>query len=369
MSTTVIHTLEARDNFLLEVMRDYFQLDNLSMQSEIRATLAQTISILHSKGVSYPSLKSALVPATDRREAAFIFDTTRIRSGWYGLPIHTRVLALLSKEGNHSILVGDCLGSNERQDMIFRILSEAITLVRTVDYRHSTQFYTVYINNLSDAMLSSLHEGLTPYPAYTGFADLTFASPFKLYLSTVLVNHCVINRRVVIVGHEDDVPNEEDINTPGYPFEEKGFILRSLQSSLFDLFLSYKIERPVLKGLETDTEFALASISPEPKPLAQFTVRVDQAKFEYLLTQKAGSMKRSGLLTVDRSSLEEIIREKVSSNYIYNMRYDEDHEVSMFDILLEFQPVDSSPGALPVRVMAAFEYIPRDLELRLVTLY
>ncbi len=369
MSKVVIHTLDARDNLLLEVMRDYFQLDSSSMQGEIRAALAQTIEVLNSKGISYPDLKTALVPRTDRREAAFIFDTMRIDGASYGLPIHARLIPLFSKQSNHSVLVGDCIGSNEAQGRLFRILSEGITLARTVEYRHSTQFYAVYVNNLSNAMLASIHDRLTPYLPYAGYADLTYSSPLKLYFSTVLRDCYLLNRSFVIVGHEDDVPNETNVNTPGYPFEEHGYLLRSLQSSLFGLFLSYKIERPVLRGREADMEFGLTSISAQPKPLGQLSVRVEAAKFDYLLNQKGGTIKRSGLLEARQGDLEGLIEAKILSNYIYNLRYDEQHDTPLFDILLEFQPLDSAPGTHPVRLMAALEYTPSEMTLRLVTLY
>jgi hypothetical protein len=168
------------------------------------------------------------------------------------------------------------------------------------------------------------------------------------------------------MGHEDDVDNEQDVNMRGYPFEEYGFECRSLQSSLFDLLLSYKIERPVFRGFETDWEFSINAVNPSPVPLSQLNVKVEASKFEYLLAEKAFSLKRIGLMASTHRELEDIIQEKLSSNYIYNMCYDDEDETTKFDILLEVRTCDASA---PFRTLVALKYVPKERCLRLITLY
>lgn len=58
--------------------------------------------------------------------------------------------------------------------------------------------------------------------------------------------------------------------------------------------------------------------------------------------------------------------ERIYSNYIYNMAYDEEHETSKFDVLLEIRRDASSS---PFRVMIALEYLPAENELRVIPLY
>jgi hypothetical protein len=67
---TTIFTLNARGNFMLEVMRDYFNITPKQMHREIRGLDDQTVSALASKGVNYADLKSALIPSPTRREVA-----------------------------------------------------------------------------------------------------------------------------------------------------------------------------------------------------------------------------------------------------------------------------------------------------------
>jgi hypothetical protein len=168
MTKTVVHTINARDNVMLEVIRDYFKVDPRRMLMQIQGALAQTEEILARKGIEYSNLKTGLVPNPKKREVGFVFDTTRIDDSWYGLPIHNKLMPLFSKESNHSVLVGDYLGENEHQERLFRELAENLNLAREVEYRHSTQFYFVYINNLTDRMVQKFHAGLSRYYPYVG---------------------------------------------------------------------------------------------------------------------------------------------------------------------------------------------------------
>jgi hypothetical protein len=88
---------------------------------------------------------------------------------------------------------------------------------------------------------------------------------------------------------------------------------------LEDVFLSYKIERSVIKGFEADTEFSLNSITETPLPLDSFSIEVDEAKLAYLKDEKSGSMERAGLSGVTSDELAKLIRQKINASYIYNM--------------------------------------------------
>lgn len=371
MMKTIIHTLNARDNVMLDVMRDIFELNSDRMLAEIQAALTQTEQVLLSKGINYNDLKTALTPNSQKREIVLVFDTTQIPDAWYGLPIHSRIIPLIPKESNHSMLAGDYIGDEKMQGKLCRMLSDEINLANNseIEYLHSSQFYFVYFNNVTDAAIATFHTGLSDYKPYVGFVDVTFSSPLKTYISTILVNIGIKHRNFIITGHEDDVDNNENRNMSGYPYEENRFICKSLQSSLFDLFLSYKIERPVFPGFETDTEFSLNAVNPTLMPLANFSIRVDAEKFEYLLKNKTGSLKRAGLIESTPKNLETLIQEKISSNYLYNLSHDKQHGTTKFDILLELQIKDSSSETSTIKIMVALEYIPDEKCLRLITLY
>jgi hypothetical protein len=349
---------------MLEVMRDYFKLSNPVVRREIQRMHLAVQQILASKGIEYADLRAGLVPSADRHEAGFIFDSQCIESSWYGLEVARAILPLLDKRTTQSVLCGDLLGKD--QEMIFSILEESLVLSRSFEFVHGSVLYCVYINNLSDASLRSLHSGLARFPAYVGFIPATFGSRAKTYLSTTLVPSFLKNGPRVIMGHEDDVPNEENVNILGYPFEEFGYQVFSLQSCYFGVFLGYKIERAVYAGLEVDTEMALNAVSDQVMPLEECTVLLEDAKHAYLKSSKAGKLQKAGIADLDRADLAALIKSKIAASYIYNLVYLEDHDVVKFNLMLEVARRD---GGYPTRLTVALEYTPQQKTLRVITLH
>ena len=365
-STKAIHTLNARDHIMLEVMRDHFQLKPEHMFREIQGMRRMTEDALSKKKVSYDQLRSALVPAQDRREVALVFDTTAITSSWYGRDVMERVIPLLERKSSHSVLAGDYLDRQGQGDRLFWAFEQAVSLRRDVEFRHPTQFFIVYINNLTDAMVEHLDNGLCRYRAYAGIADTTYRSEFKLYLSTMLTNSFLKHKNIILQGHEPDRAPEEDLNMSGYPFEDNGYICRSISDDLMGVFLSYKIERPVFPGFEVDTEFALNAVNLTPLALDEFDVEVAAAKLDYLKNQKGGSIERAGLQSVTTAKLAALVREKISGSYIYNMSFNQMHNVTKFNVIIELPPSADRPAT---RLLAALEYQPDQKKLRLITLF
>jgi hypothetical protein len=365
MTRKTIFTLNARSNASLGATRDHFNIQSGRMFNLLQEMFADTEVILRRKGIQYEQLKTALVPSSNRREIALIFDSTRINGTWYGRQIFEQVIPLLSKDSNHCILQGDYIGESEHRRQLYEVFAEHVQPVRDVEFRYPEQFFIVYINNLSDSMFRTLKTSLDQYEPYIGHADATYSSKFNLLISAMLGNVCLKHRDIVIMGHEDDRDNNEDVNLASYPFEDNGFTVRSLQSMYYSLFLEYKIQRPVFDKYESDSEFSINAIHPRPTPLNQMKTRIDPAKHGYLTTKKGDSLKRIGLIDKGADDLKAMIANRIHSNYIYNMTYDKQHGTSKFDILLEVSPSASER----FRVMVALEYLPDNCELRLITLY
>ena len=317
MASKTIFTLNARSNIFLDSMRDHFKIPSSRIFNLIREMFADTEAILLRKGIDYGHLKTALVPSTNRREIALIFDTTRVEGTWYGGQIFERIIPLLSKDSNHCILAGDYIGDSEHRRQLYEVFAENVRPVRDVAFRYPEQFFIVYINNLSDSMFRTLQTGLEQYEPYVGHADTTYASKFNVLISMMLCNVCLKHRDIVIMGHSDDLENNEDVNAVGYPFDKSGFIIRSLQSMYYGLFLEYKIQRPVFDKYESDSEFSINAIHPRPMPLDRMRIRLDLAKHGYLTMQKADSLKRIGLLDKGADDLKAVIADRIHSNYIY----------------------------------------------------
>jgi hypothetical protein len=261
--------------------------------------------------------------------------------------------------------VGDYIG-NGHEDLLFEMLSESLIPARDIIYKHSSQFYIVYINNLTERMVGSFTAGLSIFPYYAGYVDTTFSSRFKTCLSTILVNAYIKHRKVIIFGHEEDRDDADDVNMLGYPFEDFGYTIRSIRDDLKGVLLSYKIERPVFRGFEADTEFSLNSVTPTPLPLTEFQVQIDESKFGYLTREKTETLRRIGLLGGNPSQLQRMIAERIASNYIYGMSYDDEHGTAQFNIMLE---IKISNIGRPFRVLAGLKYLPERKLLSPITLF
>lgn len=366
MVTKSVLTLNARGNIMLEVMRDYFSLPPERMFFEIQGMLQMVERALKVKRVKYYDLKSTLVPKADRREIALVFDSSVIESSWYAYEIFKWIIPLFDKKSNHSVLVGDYLAKPSQMQQLYEAFIESVDLRHQVEFRHPTQFFIVYINNLSDVMIERFDKGLSAYEPYVGMADMTYASRFKLYLSTMLINAFIKHERVIIQGHEPDRQLEEDVNMLGYPFEESGYVCRSISSDLKGVLLSYKIERPVFTEFQLDTEFSLNAVCVTSKSLSNFRVEVEEAKLKYLKDKKSGSLAMAGLTHIDSSQLAEIIRQKLSYNYIYCLDYNAEYKIIKFNIIIELRDKNIDR---PVKLVASLEYRHKEMLLRLITLF
>ena len=368
-----IHTLNARGNVSLAVTRDYFQLSPSKMLHEIQGLRRQTESVLKSKNIHYDALRSALVPSHKRREIALVFDTSeikKIKSGNYGCEIFHQCMPLFDVNSNNSLLDGDYgTLNNNHEPLLAKVFCDAVVPVRSVRYRHSSQFYVIYINNLTEAMVSRFDNGLRPFAGYVGMADMSYGSAFKSLLSTMLANAFLKHGRIIIQGHEDDRPNSEDVNLIGWAFENYGYSCRSLAEYLQGPLLTYKIERPVLDHDDSDTEdteISLNAVSTSPLPLDDFTIEVDEAKATYVRNHNLSAMTRAGLEQAGADTLCRLISAKIKASYIYGLEYLAAHNVTKFNLVLE---LPATKSRTPVRFLAGLEYKPEHKVLRLITLF
>jgi hypothetical protein len=218
MTDIVVHTLEARDNFLLQFMQDRFRLNNVEVGQIIVDAAERTTAALRNRGVEYAALEGALTPSADRMEVALIFAIARTGSGWYGREIHGAFLPLLGQDGSHSVLHGDLLGAQGQVESWLSI--HLAPGGHFVEPGRGTEFYCIHVNNCSPATVARLNDGLSAYPPYLGYADVTYGSEFKTYLSATLVSAFVQHRQIVVQRHEDDLPDDANQNTLGYAFDD-----------------------------------------------------------------------------------------------------------------------------------------------------
>lgn len=356
-----IYTVNSRSHIMLEILRDHYGVIESHMKNEIQGMHAELVEILRGKNIDYADLRPALVPNTDKEEVIFLFDKSAIDTMCYGRQIFDQLLPLLDSRSTQSILVGDLLGDD--QALVYDILRESLVLSRSFTFIHSSLIFGIYINNISFASIKKINKGLISYVPYIGYIKTTFQSRAKMYASTTMAEFLIKKGKTIIMAHEDDRSNTENINITFYNLEQSGYKVASLQGSYFSIFLSYKIERPAFYDA-TDIEISLNSITSNVWPLKELDVILDDAKHGYLINKKLGIMKKAGLAESDRAQIERLIKQKVSNSYIYNLVYLDDHDVMKFNIMLEL----GREGGYPARMTAALEYMPNRKALRVITL-
>lgn len=360
-----IHTLNARGNVMLPVLREHFSWTDAQTFREIRRFHNDLRDILKAKGIDYNLLRTALTPQQTKQEVAFLFDEQRCENEFIpGVECADALFKLLDRKTTHSILGGDLI--DDKDEIARKLLSEAAVVAKDLNFRHPCFCYVLYVNNLSCQAVNTIHNGLKAQGAYLGYVPCTYASLAKTFISMSLVNLAIKHGNTVILGHEDDRPNSEDYNLHLHDYTAVGLNIKSIQSTYFSTFLAYKIERIFLEESDDDLEIALRAMSNKVAPLADFTVLIEDSKFtKYLRTEKLGKLERAGVAALTKAELEEAIRRKLRSNYLYNMEWVDlcTHQLSKFNIMLEFRRA----GGFPERLLVSLEYKPAEKMLRLLT--
>lgn len=119
----------------------------------------------------------------------------------------------------------------------------------------------IYINRLTGNQRLKIVEGLYQYAWFTGFADVTYNSYYKSYISDILVPLYMKTKNTIIMSHPSDYPDEENINMRGFLFEVNNFKIISINADSYNAFLSYKIESKVLD--KEDVGFSFNALFPK----------------------------------------------------------------------------------------------------------
>jgi hypothetical protein len=319
---------------------------------------------LIAKGISYDGLKSALIPVhKDHYEIAFIFDSSRIDDSWYGYTVFSAIIPVLNKESTYSILVGDIIADSLDQAMIKQMLLKNLEKCHETEYMHSTQYFVVYINNLSKNQIDAILNTLANEEYFIGHIDMTFGSIFKTILAHCLVVHAIKHRNIILQPHEVDRNDDENINISSYPYEDSGFIIKSINEDYFGLFLSYKIES--LYTDDEDLSFSLNAIFPSYQSVLELPLLIPEAKLTYLMADKRDIFSSLGLIDYTTDDLRQVIVDRMNQSYLYNLVYLAEYNVPKFNVSLELNTLSGGKR----KVIVSLKYITESNQLQLVTMY
>lgn len=328
----MIYTFDAKGFILYPVMKSYFDMSDDEVYRVIREGFEILSKQLDMKKISYNSLKGALIPNQDkdRFETCFVIDTLQIDCADYGNYVFEKLIPLLDKESTYSILCGDYIDflykyKLDSQNVLQSELNGILRRYNKSEYKNSTQYFLIYINRLTEKQRTKIIEGLNQYNWFSGYADVTYNSRFKTYISSILVQVCIKNRNHIIVSHPCDYPDEENINMRGFPFETNGFKLISINEDSYGAFLSYKIESIVPD--KEDVSFSFNALFPKFDSFEKVELYVSDDKWDKYLTNKEKGkgqiVELLGYSLYDKKRFTEEVFKQVCANYIYNLRENE----------------------------------------------
>lgn len=360
----MIFTLDARGNVLLPVIVNTLNLNNEQCAKIILSAFAELKEKLQAKGIEYTKLKSALIPVhRDKQEAAFIFDSSLIESNMYGYLAFQSILPALNKESTYSILCGDIIADRIPLEISREIFFENLEQFHFTDFKHPTQYYVIYINNLSNAQFRAIIDVLSSLTFFVGYVDMTFSSRLKSILAYSLVNLGIKYKDTMILQHEADRKDAENINNCNYDFENHGFSVKSINEMYFGLFLSYKIEAPFTDP--EDLKYSMNAIHSNVTPAFELPVSVLEEKLRYLNEDKKVIMENLGLQDYSIEELAHLIKNCIRKSYFYNLEYLEEYNTPKFNISLELK----TPKGKMRKVLVALKYSPANMGLELITMY
>ena len=116
MATETIFTLGARDNIVLGLLKNRYNIESDIIYDVINESFNTCISILEDKNIKYQDLKHSLIPNTDRNEIAFVFDRNSIDVPSYGIDVFSKLIPLFDKKSCNSVLYGDYIGENKLKE-------------------------------------------------------------------------------------------------------------------------------------------------------------------------------------------------------------------------------------------------------------
>lgn len=366
----MIYTFNTKDYLLYPIIKGHFELSDDEIYNDIMIGYEILIERLTKKGIDYNALKGALIPnqEKDKYETCLIIDTSLMDTMFHGYDVFKKIIPSLDKRCTCSILHGDYINiiNNQARSQLWlkAIMNKELVRCNKSSFRSSDQYYIVYFNRLTGNQRWTIVENLLPYPWFTGFADLTYQSDFKTYLSAILSHAYVKCGKKIICAHPIDFPDEENENLIGYPFEENGYEVLSINEDSFGSFLNYKIES--MYPDENDVSFSFNALFPKFDSLENLKLEIEDKKWEEYLTDtqdgKGKLLESIGYSHTEKERFRKEVYKKICSNYIFNLEKNE-HGTLKFNTCIELQTINGNKR----RTKVALRYIPEDGEIYVIT--
>ncbi|SDX97861.1 hypothetical protein SAMN03159474_04344 [Pseudomonas sp. NFACC08-1] len=271
------------------------------------------------------------------------------------------LLPKLDRGGARSVLYGDWIGATGSFARVYEECYGETSLKARFPsawLRDTVALY--YVNNLTSSGKQALAQSFLHHPAYMGALDLTYTTLMKAMISTMLIRAFVQYKNIIIDTHDDGLGPHHNEGYLPWDFKTSGFAVKSIESSLYRMFLSYKIERPVLQH-EHDVAMSLNSLTPYPVHVRDCILDIDEKRLTYLRQDHAPALMHAGLAEITAEELSNKINEKLRAGYIYSMGRSKEDGTLKFNVVVE--EVGRS------RMLCGLKYFPSEKRVTILTLF
>lgn len=364
-----IHVLNNYTDMSFGVLAEHLNLTSTQVGAVIRAEHRRVVEQLTAVGVEYLALRNALVPQPGRHEVAFIIDSTQARNGLYGYSMADTWLPIVRSVGSvkTAIRIGDII--DLPTDVVWAELEEKLVGPTDFPRLHCSEYFVVYLTNLSTNQLRNLHETLTvATTAYLGYVDCSVWTPLKAGLLLPQVGLRVGNT-IVTGSDEEGTPNSY-----GYPFTEAGFDVVGISGELYGPFLGHRLDNGVSYRADQDSSLSLTAIGGNLNPAASTTITIDENRITYLGTGHGTSLTKAGLAQLGKDRVEQAIEERLYKGLIYNIRFNDiytdgiptpEFNALMYSIQVEFPDLTG----IMKRYQVGLKYTPESHTSEVVTFF
>ena len=144
---------------------------------EVNYHFQEFLRYLNNKGIEYKKLCRALIPNRDKdkEELLLCFDTNKdLNMCNYGQHILEIIFPLLNDTTVHSVHIGDFICKSQYQERAKKLLFSNLKFLNYTLYIDSSQYFFVYLNNITRAEKKKLLEKLNDERMYIGYCNFTY---------------------------------------------------------------------------------------------------------------------------------------------------------------------------------------------------
>lgn len=364
-----IHVLNNYTDMSFGVLADHLKLTSTQVGAAIRAEHSRTVEQLTAVGVEYSGLRNALVPQPGRHEVAFIIDSNQARNGLYGYSMAETWLPIVRSVGplKTAVRIGDIIGLST--NVVWAELEDKLIGPTEFPRLSCSEYFVVYLTNLSTNQLRKLHETfIVTLAAYLGYVDCSVWTQLKAGLLLPQVGLRVGN--TIVTGLDE----EGTPNSYGYPFAEAGFDVVAIPGELYGPFLSHRLDNGVSYWADQDSSLSLTAIGGNLNPAANTVITIDENRITYLGAGHGTSLTKAGLTQLGKRRLEKAIEERLNAGLIYNLRFNDiytdgirtpEFNAFMYSVQVEFS---DSTGVMK-RYQVGLKYTSETHTSEVVTFY